>query len=183
MLQSLADVPAGPNGCITVFVTNRTHVVIDVMGYFPEREIVIPHSPSCKAIKNAIDSAPPEGATIVLSPGTYTCSEPVVLDRDNLTLRGTGPSTILRLANGANAPVVVIGQTQTPPAVRRNIRLSDLTIDGNRQNQTFECYLGPCSAQNPLRNNGITLRHVEDVVVEKVYAKSARSGGMVTELV
>jgi hypothetical protein len=90
----------------------------------------------------------------------------------------------LRLANGANAPVLVLGQTQTPPTLTRsNIRVADLTIDGNRQNQTQECWGGSCDTGGltMIRNNGLTLRHVSDVVIENITIVGARSGGLVTE--
>jgi hypothetical protein len=91
---------------------------------------------------------------------------------------------ILRLANGTNAPVLVVGQTSTPPtATRRNIRVSDLFIDGNRENQTVECWGGNCDSGGTtfIRNNGITLRRVTDVQIERVTVARARSGGLVTE--
>ncbi|MGH9266825.1 MAG: right-handed parallel beta-helix repeat-containing protein, partial [Acidimicrobiales bacterium] len=55
-------------------------------------------------------------------------------------------------------------------------------IDGNRLKQAAECLRGPCSIANPLRNNGISVRRASDVIVERVTAHSARSGGLVTEL-
>lgn len=87
---------------------------------------------------------------MLIDPGTYMCTNPVVIDRDNVNLRGAGPATILRLADGANAPVLIIGQTLNVPTVTRsNITVSDLVIDGNRANQTLECLRGECSASNP----------------------------------
>jgi hypothetical protein len=138
----------------------------------------------CQAIQNAINVLPPEGGEVFMGPGTYTCTEPVVIDRDNVKLRGSGAGTILRLANGANAPVLIIGQTlNVPTATRSNITVSDVVIDGNRANQTFECLRGECSASNPLRNNAITLRRVSDVTIERVAVFGARSGGLVSELI
>ena len=94
----------------------------------------------CEAIQNAINVLPPQGGEVFMGPGTFTCTNPVVIDRDNVKLRGSGAGTILRLADGANAPVLIIGQTLNVPTVTRsNITVSDLVIDGNRANQTFEC--------------------------------------------
>jgi hypothetical protein len=77
----------------------------------------------------------------------------------------------------------VLGQTiQVPAATRRRIRVSDLTIDGNRAQQDHECSNGPCAGSDFLRNNGLSLRRVEDVVVERVSVTGARSGGLVPEL-
>lgn len=137
----------------------------------------------CRTIQQAIDSLPPEGGEVVVEAGTYACHEFIHIDRDNVTLRGVGTATVLRLADRADSPVLVIGQRAVVPAeTRRNIRLLDLAIDGNRRNQTVECFRGPCSSSNPLRNNGITLRRVADVLVENVVVVGARSGGLVTEL-
>ncbi len=140
-------------------------------------------SGTCGAIQHAINALPSGGGQVVIHSGTYTCTTPIVIDRDDVDLRGQGPSTVLRLADSANAPVLVLGQTNAvPSATRRRIRVSDLLVDGNRSNQSFECLMGPCTPTNPLRNNGLSLRRVEDVLIEHVIVKSARSGGLVSEL-
>jgi hypothetical protein len=138
-------------------------------------------SGGCEAIQAAINDLPPSGGQIIVQAGTYTCTQPIVIDRDNVDLRGQGPATILRLADGANLPLLVLGQTVTPPTLtRRNIHVADLTVDGNRGNQNYECYNNDCAAY-PIRNNGITLRRVSDVLVERVTVLGARSGGLVAE--
>lgn len=139
---------------------------------------------TCRAIQRAIDALPPEGGQVIVQAGRYTCTEPIVIDRDHVDLKGEGPATVLQLAAGANAPVLVIGQTSTPPTTaRRHIQISDLRIDGNRAHQTLECWGGPCDTGGTMfiRNSGIVLRRVEDVLVERVTAQSARSGGLVSE--
>ena len=138
-------------------------------------------SGGCDDIQAAIDNLPASGGQVVIQAGTYTCSTSIVIDRDNVDLRGQGPSTILRLADHANLPLLVLGQTLTPPTTTRSqIHVSDLTLDGNRENQDYECFNDNCSAY-PIRNNGITLRRVSDVLVERVTAIGARSGGLVAE--
>jgi len=138
----------------------------------------------CRPIQQAIDALPSTGGQVIISADTYTCTTPIVIDRDNVTLRGQGPATMLRLADGANAPVLVLGQISTPPTItRNNIQISDLVIDGNRVNQTFECWGGNCGTggMTDIRNNGITLRRVNDVLIERITVFGARSGGLVTE--
>jgi hypothetical protein len=138
-------------------------------------------------IQQAIDRLPPGGGEVRLDPGVYVCARPVVIDRNGVCLRGSGPATVLRLAAGANAPVLVLGGLEAEPAVlRRNLCVSDLLVDGNRRNQTQECWGsggggGPCDAAHPIRNNGITLRRVENARVERVTVVGARSGGVVIE--
>ncbi len=130
---------------------------------------------ACEAVQQALD----QGGVVTLEAALYTCRTPLVIRRNNTWLRGQGPATQLRLADNANAPVIVIGQTvATPTETRRNVRVSDLMIDGNRLNQTSET----SPAEPALRNNGISVRRAEDVLIEHVTVRSARSGGLVTEL-
>lgn len=138
---------------------------------------------SCAAIQQTIQQLPRRGGEVVIPAGVYTCNTPIVIDRNNVNLRGVGAGTLLRLADGANAPVIIMGQaTAIPDSKRSNISVSDLTIDGNRENQTAECMGGPCSQEFPLRNNGISVRHCHDCRVERVTVHSTASGGLVTEL-
>lgn len=137
----------------------------------------------CAAIQKAINQLPVSGGEVRVPEGTYLCRKPIVIERDNVRLRGEGAGTQLRLANGANAPVIIMGQAKAiPDTPVRNIAVTDLMIDGNRQNQSSECMDGPCSEDFPLRNNGISIRHCYDCRVERVTVHSASSGGLVTEL-
>lgn len=137
-----------------------------------------------QAIHAALAALPSGGGVVELGAGTFTVTQPIILDRDGVELRGQGPATILWLADRANCPVVVIGDTDTPPsrAVRR-IAVRHLLIDGNRTGQDFECWGGPCDerGRTAIRNNGITVRGAQDVVVEQVVLRQARSGGIVLE--
>jgi hypothetical protein len=134
-------------------------------------------------LQNAIRALPRTGGLVTVPAGVHVCRAPIVIDRDNVSLRGVGPASELYLADGGESPVLVIGQMRAVPTVtRRHIVVSDLTIDGNRTKQTFECFKGPCSGRNALRNNGISVRRASDVLIERVTVRSARSGGVVTEL-
>lgn len=145
---------------------------------------VIRISNNCSAIQQAINGLPASGGQVIIKADTYTCKTPIVIDRDNVELRGEGPATILRLANGANAPVLVMGQLlQVPTVTRKNIRVSDLTIDGNRTNQTYECFHSQCGPDNQIYNNGISVRRCEDCLVQRVTVFKARSGGLVADKV
>jgi hypothetical protein len=147
----------------------------------PARAEARPQGDACAAIQQAIDALPSGGGRLVLAAQTYACSAPVVIDRDNVELVGQGAATVLRLADGVDAPVLILGQARTPPTeVRGQLRVADLLVDGNRANQQFECGGGDC-ATNPLRNNAITLRNVQNVRIERVSVVGARSGGLVSE--
>ncbi|HEY8993221.1 MAG TPA: right-handed parallel beta-helix repeat-containing protein [Lacunisphaera sp.] len=137
-----------------------------------------------QAILAAIAALPEAGGVVELSAGTFLITKTIVIDRDGIELRGQGAATKLELAPAANCPVLVVGSLRSPaqPTVRR-ITVKSLVIDGNRTKQDFECYGGPCDEQNltALRNNGITIRGAEDILVEDVVTCRARSGGVVLE--
>lgn len=138
---------------------------------------------TCTAIQHTIQQLPKRGGEVFIPAGSYHCKMPIIIDRDNITLRGAGSATLLRLADGANAPVIIMGQAiAIPDKPVRQIAVKDLVIDGNRRNQNSECMGGPCSEEFPLRNNGISVRHCYDCRIERVTTHGARSGGLVTEL-
>lgn len=133
-------------------------------------------------IQAALDALPAGGGTVVLPPGQIVVRQPIVLQRDGQALRGSGVATVLRLADQANCPVIIMGQpVNHPPAVVRNLWVGDLFIDGNRQLQMRELWKlhGEGSA---IRNNGITIQSVSDSTVEHITCAHNRSGGVVTTL-
>ena len=87
---------------------------------------------TCEAIQKTIDKLPAIGGEVIIPAGKYTCSTPIILDRDNIIVRGEGAATLLRVADGANIPVFVMGQATHPPKItRRYIQVKNLHIDGN----------------------------------------------------
>lgn len=137
-----------------------------------------------KTINDAIRQLPEEGGVVVLGPTLFPVSQAIVIDRDGIELRGIGRETILRLTNGANSSVIVIGSIATPvERIVRNIRVGHLSIDGNRSAQSFECCGGPCDSGGLtfIRNNGITVRGAEDIRLENLETHNCRSGGVVLE--
>ena len=73
-----------------------------------------------EAIQAALDQFP-QGGDIVLGPGKYEIRQPIMLRCDNQVLRGSGPSTILFLADKANCPVVILGSPLSTPVAPRRI--------------------------------------------------------------
>jgi hypothetical protein len=130
-------------------------------------------------IQKALDALPPHGE-VVLSPGTYEISQPLLLRHDYETLRGSGPATILHLANGAGCPVVILGppmtETKHPAA---HLLLADLLIDGNRKNQKLEFWRSAGDGSQ-VNNNGVQIWNVTDAAVQHVVCCRCRSGGLVT---
>ena len=153
------------------------------LGVCAHSEAVTVKGNTCAVIQKAIDKLPSIGGEVFVPAGVYTCSTPVIIDRNNIIVRGEGAATLLRVADKANIPVFILGQTvRSPTMTRRYIQVKNLNIDGNRTAQTSECMGGSCSDEFPLRNNGITIRRCEDCVVDNVTVYSAISGGLVTEL-
>ena len=131
-------------------------------------------------IQKALDSLPQNGGEVVLAAGIFAVRRPIVLQRNNQTLRGAGAATVLRLADGANCPVIILGEPLNHPRqMVSHLRVAGLLIDGNRVNQQQECW--QCSGEgSQIRNNGITLQTICDSTVEHVTTLRCRSGGLVT---
>jgi hypothetical protein len=137
---------------------------------------------SCSVIKEAIDALPDGGGRVVLAANSdYICTESIPIKKNNVHLIG-GAGTWIRLADGVNQPVVLVGDPSQPPtAVVEGVVLSGLNIDGNRLGQEFECNKGACEGDDIHRNNGITLRKVKNAPITQTTIRDAVSGGVVTE--
>jgi Pectate lyase superfamily protein/Right handed beta helix region len=88
------------------------------------------------AIQRALDAAGlAGGGTVFLGPGTYLVSSQLAINlgHNNVTLRGAGKTaTTIKLANGANTNVITYGTS----SVATDVTIADLTVDGNKANQT-----------------------------------------------
>src|SRR5271157_1513935 len=144
--------------------------------------VALPANSSGAEIQQALDGLPPNGE-VVLSAGTYEISQPLLLQHDDETLRGSGPATLLHLADGADCPVVILGPPMTNtrhPAA--HLRLADLRIDGNREHQQRELWRTAADGSE-FNNNGVQIWNVTDAVVEHLVCCHCRSGGLVTTAV
>lgn len=112
---------------------------------------------------------------IKLPPGLSIISAPIYIENDDTTIIGDG---VLRLADHANCPVIVIGDKNKDPKQIRNIKLINLIIDGNKDRQDSEYMTG----REYLRNNCLTVRNGYNVYIENIVVYNARSGGVVFEL-
>ena len=131
-------------------------------------------------IQHALDSLPQVGGEVIMPAGKIEIRQPIVLCRDDLTLRGAGTSTILHLADNANCPVVILGQPiNTPTHTIRHLLVTGFFIDGNRVHQQRELW-HMTGEGSELRNNGICVQGVNDSIVENVVTAHCRSGGLVT---
>ena len=144
--------------------------------------VTLPPGTTSAKIQRTLDLLPERGGSVVLSPGTFEIRQPIVLQRDHQTLRGSGMATILHLADGANCPVIILGKpVNHPRSTVKDLRVSDLFIDGNRSHQTHELWRLRGEGSE-IRNNGITVQNVSDSQVEHVTCARCRSGGLVTTL-
>jgi parallel beta-helix repeat protein len=142
--------------------------------------ITLSSSATSAEIQRALDTLPESGGEVVLPPGVFEVRQPIVLQRDHQTLCGSGNATVLRLADGANCPVIILGQpVNNPQQTIRYLRLSNLFIDGNRYQQQRELWQLQGEGSQ-IRNNGITVQNVSDSTVEQVTCARCRSGGVVT---
>jgi len=144
--------------------------------------ITLPADVTAVEIQQVLNALPESGGEVVLPPGIFEVREPIVLAHDHQTLRGSGIATVLRLVDGANCPVIIMGEpVNNPQRTVRYLHLSDLLIDGNRYHQQRE--LWRLSGEgSEIRNNGITVQNVSDSTVEHVTCARCRSGGLVTTL-
>lgn len=113
-----------------------------------------------EAIQAAIDAAHEAGGgTVFMPPGIYLIdeSQPIraLLLREKTWLLGAGRNaTTVRLADGANAHVISFEHNKNDMAI------SDLTIDGNRENQTVSCH--------GLRLHGNARTYIGRVIIKEV---------------
>jgi hypothetical protein len=145
--------------------------------------VVMPSGGTGADIQVALDGLPAAGGEVVLPAGDFEITRPVVLRRSNQALCGVGSATVLRLADNADCPVIIMGEPVNQPRMTINhLLVSGLYIDGNRLHQRHELWQLP-SERSEIRNNGITVQLVSDSVVKNVTCAHCRSGGLVTTLV
>src|SRR5581483_5153226 len=141
--------------------------------------IKLPEGARTVEIQRALNSLPKNGGEVVLPPGKIELQEPIVLNRDGESLRGAGDQTVLFVADNANCPAIIMGEPVNDPHLVKNLRVSDLFVDGNRAHQQRERWkLSGEGSQ--ICNNGITVQNVSDSTIENVTTARTRSGGIVT---
>src|SRR5882724_3580725 len=142
--------------------------------------IKLPAGVKTAEIQRALNSLPTNGGEVVLPPGKIELRETIVLGRDGQILRGAGDATILFVADDANCPAIIMGEPVNRPRQIRNLRVSNVFIDGNRAHQQRECWKLHGEEGCEIRNNGITVQNVTDSTIENVTTARCRSGGLVT---
>jgi len=117
-------------------------------------------------------------ATLCLAAGEFPLPGPLSIDGDGLGLRGEGPSTVLRLREGAQSPVIVVGDQQHQKPARP---VSDVTIErlrvigGGPGGSEFD-------ADHPfLTNSAVVIRAGHNVTLRELDVRACRSACILTE--
>lgn len=131
-------------------------------------------------VQAAIDAlaAQPGAAVLCLDAGEFALDGFLAIERDGLSLRGQGPETVLRLSEGRESPVIVVGDHRRE-APRRTIR--DVTIEhmriigggaGGSETHPHHAYL---------RNSAVAVRKGEGIVIRGLDVSRCRSACILTE--
>lgn len=81
-------------------------------------------------INAAIAALPSGGGEVLVLDGTYNISSSIKISKDNVTIRGSGPATVLKRMFNSASSNGVIGCSAA------SCRICDLTIDGNKSAYT-----------------------------------------------
>lgn len=115
-------------------------------------------------IQAAIESLP-DGGRVVLSEGRFQGGQVVL--KSGISLEGQGPSTVYRLADGANTSAI-LGQSPTGYAGLQNVTIRALTIDGNR-------------AGHSSTSHGIHISNALDITITDVHVQGVRDSAILLE--
>ncbi len=116
-------------------------------------------------IASAIAALPSTGGTVYLMEGTYIIDTTILLP-SKVTLIGAGRGTIIKLKNGINASIEALSESALN---HTRITISDLSLDGNKVNNTS----GTQDGINLVNNNGDTTYDV----INNVTAENFRDKG------
>jgi len=128
-------------------------------------------------VQRAVDAAA-RNATVCLGPGTFRLPRFVAIERGGVRLRGAGSSTVLRLADGVQSPLVVVGdyRHRVPAAPVADVTIEALRLvgggGGGREAAPDRPYL---------TNSALVVRRGRNVTIRDVDASACRSACFLTE--
>jgi parallel beta-helix repeat protein len=129
-------------------------------------------------VQKAVDALPAGPATLCLGAGEFALHRFVSIDRSDLTLRGQGSATVLRLDRGLEQPVIVIGdyREQQPRHPVSRVRVEDLRVvgggwDGREYDPDYPY----------LMNSAVAVRGGQDIVIRGLSLSDCRSACILTE--
>ena len=129
-------------------------------------------------LQQAIDRLPSDRpATLCLARGEYPLKGLVSIQHDGLTLRGAGPGTVLRMADGVQQPLLVIGDYlhEVPDHRIRDVTVADLQLIGGHAEHEF-------MPERPyLSNSAVVIRAGEHIRLSGLKASRCRSACLLSE--
>ena len=127
------------------------------------------------AIQAAISALPANGGSVYLMEGTYTIDTAISL-RSNITFTGAGRNlTIIKLKSAHNASINMLS-ISNGFTYFNNVTIKDLTVDGNKANQTAGTQHGVYSYRT-----GNQASSTVGLTVNNIYVKDMRNNGMELE--
>jgi hypothetical protein len=142
-----------------------------------ERSVTVANERDLAVAAQLLATPGAEPLVVRVSRGNYVLRHALHILRSNVTVLGE-PGAKFRLADAVNEPVIAIGSQSLAPVETeriRNIRISGIEVDGNRDAQASELDRG----RPWIRNNGIDVRMVSRLSIDRVVVTGARSGGLV----
>ncbi len=82
-------------------------------------------------IQKAVDALPPEGGTVFIPAGIYKISEPIIVNKSDVSLIGAGTGTILLNTSEDGKNTIELLGTEEKPIWR--VKVSDMHMKGNEK--------------------------------------------------
>lgn len=101
-------------------------------------------------------------------------NSPILITNSNIKLTNLN----LILNGKSDCPLIIIGNEYGEPIT--NILINNITIDGNRLNQSKELYKK--TNRGIINNDGIFIQNCKNVRLSNINIKNCKSGGIVTTL-
>lgn len=130
-------------------------------------------------LQAVIDGVPADGkpAAVCLAAGEYPLQRLLSIQRDGLVLRGQGPTTVLRMRDGVQQPLVVIGdyENEEPARTIRGVAVEDLQLVGGQAEHEFV-------PERPyLSISAVVIRGGRDIRLSGLQASRCRSACLLSE--
>lgn len=130
-------------------------------------------------LQQAIDRLPANGkpVTVCLAEGEFPLRNLVSIQRDNVRLRGAGAGTVLRMADGVQQPLLVVGdyQNQQPSRVIHDVAIENMTLIGSTGDKEF-------MPERPyLSNSVVVVRSGQNVRMADLNVSKCRSACLLSE--
>jgi parallel beta-helix repeat protein len=129
-------------------------------------------------VQQALDRGTARRRVVCLGAGEFKLRRFLSITRDGTVLRGEGASTVLKLEEGTQSPVIVLGdwEDETPRRATSNVTIERLRIVGGGKDGD-EAFPG----RSYLTNSAIVVRAGRDVSIRDVSITACRSACILTE--